>query len=729
MHRYYSAGSDSSDVSMYSETTPHSKDFMHPASGAFHHKRFSSSRMAPSPRELLAKSVATQRQEQTTDDIPAQILEANGQAEAAALFRKEGIDSEFAREELLGDTARQELKFLGLSPKQCIKVARVLKKNAHRLSEKPSEEQIPELKLPKSQLAQLDVVSEQEEDSEDEVEQAPRRLRTVVSLSRDPNFRQSRGSMLAMPKLKLLNSVMEAPVLEENSEDDSDFGTVPGSVMSLSPSGPATSVKLPSPPPLVPRTSSGGFSSRSATITPRGGSVPPPTPGAQVQKRLLSFLAELSTEIQDGSLSEKLFDGTPERERMNTSQLHWETLKNLFPLKRNTMSRLRSDAEKFTYNPKYTNDMGYPTNASINSSEFSRLFENINLNNIGSPYHLEEMGCIRNTRNYEREILDQIAVATGAHPDEVTGYITHGGTEAALYGLWNGRQRLEIASGGVLPVLYYSAECHYSCAKIANILGLVGEKVDYDSDRSMSVSALKEALARHPGKPAMIVATIGTTFLEAVDHVPAIKETLELSGVPHWIHADAAYLGMVLPFLKNPSPRFADFCWSWKGGIDSISISGHKFCGTNVPCGIGMVRKPADGKMAGMGVQEYANVNDNTISGCRNGNVVLELWLTFQRFWREGFEYIVAENVARAESAYQKLEKAGLNPWRFDKQSMSIVFDRPANQELCEFFHLMCRGDRCHVMAHNTSPEDMDILLEAIEASKAGLWSPPEYIE
>merc|ERR1719433_482098 len=220
------------------------------------------------------------------------------------------------------------------------------------------------------------------------------------------------------------------------------------------------------------------------------------TPGAHVQKRLLGFLAELSSEIQDGSLGEKLFDGTVDRERMNTSQRHWETLKSLFPLKRETMSRLRSDAEKFTYNPKFTNDFGYPTNQSINSSEFSRLFENINLNNIGSPYNLEEMGCIRNTRNYEREILDQVAVATGAHPDEVTGYITHGGTEGSLYGLWNGRQRLEIASGGVLPVLYYSAECHYSCAKIANILGLKGEKVACDVNRSMSIDAFKAALAR-----------------------------------------------------------------------------------------------------------------------------------------------------------------------------------------------------------------------------------------
>lgn len=721
MHRFNSAGSDSSDVSMYSDngrSTTSGKVFLYPLSDQ---KRFPM-RSTPSPRSVLAKSAA-----ETADDIPAQVLEANGHAEAAALFRREGIDSEFAREELIGDTARQELKFLGLSPKQCIKVARVLKNNAQRFSGeprevfseepkevfsvKPVEEEIPELNLPESQLAHLDAVSETE-DSEPEVEQAPRRLRTVVSLSRDPNYRQARGSILALPSMpKLhLNSVREGP---EDSEDESDVGSGLGSVMSMS-------------QPLSPvrTTSSGSFSSRSATNT--SSSSKEATPGVHVQKRLLSFLAELSTEIKDGSLSEKLFDGTPERERMNSSQLHWETLKSLFPLKRNTMARLRSDAEKFTYNPKFTNDMGYPTNQSINSSEFSRLFENINLNNIGSAYNLEEMGCVRNTRDYEREVLDQVAVATGAHPDEVTGYITHGGTEAALYGLWNGRQRLEIASG-TLPVLYYSAECHYSCAKIANILGLVGEKVAYDEDRSMSVDALKKALARHPGKPAMIVATIGTTFLEAVDHVPAIKRTLEEVGVPHWIHADAAYLGMVLPFLKNPSPRFADFCWSWKGGIDSISISGHKFCGTNVPCGIGMVKKPEDGKMAGMGVQEYANVNDNTISGCRNGNVVLELWLTFQRFWREGFEYLVAENLTRSESAFQKLEKAGMNPWRFDEQSMSIVFDRPANQELCEHFHLMCRGDRCHVMAHNTPPEDMDILLEAIEASKAGTWSPPEY--
>merc|ERR1719192_2604598 len=260
----------------------------------------------------------------------------------------------------------------------------------------------------------------------------------------------------ARPNFAAMESLAEQADDSEESDDsesEADVALPSASGMSMS------SVHLPNPPALaVSRNSSGEFISRSGTATPRS---QPATPGAHVQKRLLSFLAELSTEIQDGALGEKLFDGTPDRERMNTSQRHWETLKSLFPLKRDTMSRLRADAEKFTYNPKFTNDMGYPTNQSINSSEFSRLFENINLNNIGSPYNLEEMGCIRNTRDYEREILDQVAVATGARPDEVTGYITHGGTEAALYGLWNGRQRLEIASGK-LPVLYYSAECHYS---------------------------------------------------------------------------------------------------------------------------------------------------------------------------------------------------------------------------------------------------------------------------
>merc|ERR1719326_678114 len=215
----------------------------------------------------------------------------------------------------------------------------------------------------------------------------------------------------------------------------------------------------------------------------------------KLTEKVLEFLEEVSRELQmadDRGVS-------PAPIPMNEHEKHWEELKDRFPLPAGAMDRLQETADKFANDPKYTNDLGYPTNQSIQSSEWSELFDKINLNNIGSPYNLEEMGCIRNTREYEREILDMVAEATGIHANAVTGYITHGGTEAALYGIWNAQQRLD---GGVgtprgsvcfSPVMFYSAESHYSCAKIANILGMESESVATIKDSgAMDVARLRE---------------------------------------------------------------------------------------------------------------------------------------------------------------------------------------------------------------------------------------------
>ncbi|WP_218279902.1 pyridoxal-dependent decarboxylase [Verrucomicrobium spinosum] len=97
----------------------------------------------------------------------------------------------------------------------------------------------------------------------------------------------------------------------------------------------------------------------------------------------------------------------------------------------------------------------------------------------------------------------------------------------------------------------------------------------------MDYSDLRETLRIHRDVPPIIFANIGTTMKGAVDNLHKIRAILdELAITNAYLHADAALSGMILPFVADPQP------WDFAGGADSISISGHKFLGSPLPCGV-----------------------------------------------------------------------------------------------------------------------------------------------
>ena len=82
------------------------------------------------------------------------------------------------------------------------------------------------------------------------------------------------------------------------------------------------------------------------------------------------------------------------------------------------------------------------------------------------------------------------------------------------------------------------------------------------------------------------MANVGTTMRGAVDDIPRIRDILrEQTVTNHYIHADAALSGMILPFVKNPQP------YGFDAGVDSISVSGHKLIGAPLPCGVVLTRR------------------------------------------------------------------------------------------------------------------------------------------
>ena len=127
-------------------------------------------------------------------------------------------------------------------------------------------------------------------------------------------------------------------------------------------------------------------------------------------------------------------------------------------------------------------------------------------------------------------------------------------------------------------MLYFSEEAHYSILKIARILNMPHTTVKRQPDGEIDYDDLRDMLTVHRDRPAIILATIGTTMRGAVDDIPAIRQIIDELGIgEHYIHADAALSGMILPYVDDPQP------FGFDAGINSISISGHKLIGAPLP--------------------------------------------------------------------------------------------------------------------------------------------------
>ena len=324
--------------------------------------------------------------------------------------------------------------------------------------------------------------------------------------------------------------------------------------------------------------------------------------------------------------------------------------------------------------------VGYPGNQNFDYSPLIPFLSHC-LNNLGDPFH--QTNYRANTHQFEREVILHFAQLTGLDPDDAWGYVTSGGTEGNMYGLYLAR---ELHPEGML---YFSEEAHYSILKIARILNMPHTTVKRRTDGEIDYDDLRDMLTVHRDRPAIILATIGTTMRGAVDDIPAIRQIIdELDIGEHYIHADAALSGMILPYVDDPQP------FGFDAGIDSISISGHKLIGAPLPCGIVLTRKHLV-EILGRAV-ELVGVNDTTLSGSRNGLTPLMLWYAINRYGEHEWRETVRGMLDTAEYAVKRFNEHGINAWRH-RNSPTVVFDRPS-QEVFDRWQIAPEGEVAHII-------------------------------
>jgi len=142
---------------------------------------------------------------------------------------------------------------------------------------------------------------------------------------------------------------------------------------------------------------------------------------------------------------------------------------------------------------------------------------------------------------------------------------------------------------GDRPVLFLSAEAHYSVQRAASIMGLGSEaaiEVRCDAAGRMCPEALEECIvaAREAGKqPFAVCATAGTTVAGAFDPLEAVAEVAGRHGL--WLHVDASLGGSVLFSARHRH------LMDGVGRADSVTWNPHKMMGVPLACSATLLRR------------------------------------------------------------------------------------------------------------------------------------------
>ena len=308
--------------------------------------------------------------------------------------------------------------------------------------------------------------------------------------------------------------------------------------------------------------------------------------------------------------------------------------------------------------------VGYPCNQSFMYEDLGKFFVHC-LNNVGDPFHSSNYRS--NTHAIECEVIAEFARLMHIDNEACWGYVTSGGTEGNMYGLYLAR---ELYPNGVV---YFSEETHYSVLKNMHVLNTRNIMIKSLSNGEIDYEDLHETLRIYRDVPAIILLNVGTTMKGAIDDITKVKDIFkDLAIVNFYIHADAALHGMILPFVDAPP-------YGFDAGYDSVSISGHKLIGAPFPCGIVLTKQEYVQRVAR--AIEYVGVLDTTLSGSRNGLSPLILWYAWQFYGEEGFREIVQGMLANAEYAVNCFKAHDIEAWR-NPYSPIVVFPKPGNAVL-----------------------------------------------
>ncbi|MEO0527571.1 MAG: histidine decarboxylase [Bacteroidota bacterium] len=345
-------------------------------------------------------------------------------------------------------------------------------------------------------------------------------------------------------------------------------------------------------------------------------------------------------------------------------------------------------AEQIKNSTTYFGYPEVPENNDLSILGISSLAK-LHLNNAGDPW--VHGNAKMHTKQFEQEALDFVADIYGIKKN-YWGYITSGGTEGNLYGMYTSRDYF--LAHNKTPIFLFTDSSHYSIPKNAHLLGLTAIQINSQPSGEMDYSDLRKQLGTIGTKQGIIInLNIGTTMTGAMDSLEEINAIIDGLGIARdriSIHADAALMGFIYPFLDKAEHLF-------KNGLSSIAISGHKFPGAIHPCGIVLTKKTVHEIAFGDQWVPYVGTQDTTISGSRNGFLALNLWYIFRKKGVKGFRKEGKQCIENAQYLCEKLKGMKYPNVAYFPNQIIVTFKKP-HKTIVSKYQLATEGDIAHVV-------------------------------
>jgi tyrosine decarboxylase/aspartate 1-decarboxylase len=260
--------------------------------------------------------------------------------------------------------------------------------------------------------------------------------------------------------------------------------------------------------------------------------------------------------------------------------------------------------------------------------------------------NLGDSGLFAGSARLEKEVMQDLAVLL--HCKGAVGFLVSGGTEANLMALLAARNMAKVSA----PEVVLSESAHFSFTKICNLLNL--KPVYARLDKSFRVDP-KDAEKLITRNTIAIVGTAGTAELGVVDSIDELSEIVVRHNV--YLHVDAAFGGLVIPFLANPKPSF-DFNLK---GVQSITVDPHKMGMAAISAGGILFKEPKTLDYIKTETPYLTDKFQYTFVGTRTGAAAASAWAVFKALGMDGFQKVVGNCMKNTALLADELEKAGFN--------------------------------------------------------------------
>ncbi len=285
--------------------------------------------------------------------------------------------------------------------------------------------------------------------------------------------------------------------------------------------------------------------------------------------------------------------------------------------------------------------------------------------------HADDGGAA--TSRMEREVVADLAAMFGFSTH--LGHLTGGGTVANLEALFVARE--SHPGKGVA----YSADAHYTHARMCHLLGIEGHAVPVDEAGRMSMAALTDLL--ETGVVGTVVLTAGTTGLGAVDPIHDALALRDRYGVR--LHVDAAYGG----FYTLLGDEVAPAPFAAVARCDSVVIDPHKHGLQPYGCGAVIFADPDVARFYHHDspytyfTESDLHLGEISLECSRPGAAAAALWLTLRVLKPEGLREVLAAN-RRAALHWASLLSSSSELVLFQQPELDIVTYFPRRDTLSE---------------------------------------------